>query len=256
MMFRKKFADAALKTEQVVKRNKNILPIFAAWAAGMGAIGGLTIAENIGHYDEGNAYQQDINQQYTDALSLLAEGRQNYLEEYSDALDEDARTSDVSRSLEKEFAAIFNFFGDDDDDDADELSQAQEDWNSFKHFAGIYARDIQTDTKLSEADAERLIERFEADVITFKELGYTGTPDAKDLRESQALSNDAHTINNTSIEKDFTTDEQAITFGGLGLVLGLLLSLGLPLGLAGTASRNRPKLEAWQKGKKTSGPRH
>jgi len=256
MMFRKKFADAALKTEQVVKRNKGLLPIVAVWAAGMGAIGGLQVAENIGHYDEGNAYQQEINQQYSDALSLLAEGRQNYLEEYADILNEDERTSNVSRSFEEEFSAIFNFFGDDDDEEDDEVRQAKEDWDGFKHFAGIYARDIQTDAKLSEADAEKLITRFENEVITFKELGYTGTPDAKDLRESQALSDNAFTINNTTIEKNFATSEQAMTFGGLGLALGLLLSFGLPLGAAGASARNRKTLENWQKGKKTSGPRH
>lgn len=255
MMFRKKFADAALKTEQLVKRNKNILPIFAVWAAGMGAIGGLQVAENIGHYDEGNAYQQEINQQYTESLNLLAEGRQNYLEEYADILNENERTSNISRSFEEEFSAIFNFFGD-DDEDIDELERAQEDWDGFKHFAGIYARDIQTDAKLSEADAERLIERFENEVITFQELGYSGTPDAKDLRESQALSDNAFTINSTTIEKDFASSEQAMAFGGLGMALGLLMFLGLPLGAAGASSRNRTTLENWQKGKKTSAPRH
>ncbi|TNE28675.1 MAG: hypothetical protein EP349_07525 [Alphaproteobacteria bacterium] len=255
MMFRKKFADAALKTEQVVKRNKGVLPILAVWAAGMGAIGGMEIAENIGNYDEGNVYQQEINQQYTEALNLLAEGRQTYLEEYADVLDEDARTSNVTRSIEKEFSAIFNFFDDDDDED-DPLAQAQEDWEGFKHFAGIYARDIQTDQKLSEADAQRLITRFENEVIPFKELGYAGTPDAKDLRESQAQSNDAFTINKTTIDEDFATGEQYLTFGGLGLALGLLMFLGLPLGAAGASSRNRKTLENWQKGKKTTAPRH
>lgn len=255
MMFRKKFAEAALKAEKTVKELKPVLPAVAFGLAAIGSVGGIGVAQNLGHYDEGNSYQQEINRQYTEALNLLAEGRQNYLEEYADVLDESARTADVTRSIEKEFSAFFSFFDDDEDED-DPLARAKEDWEGFKHFAGIYARDIQTDEKLSEADAARLIARFEKEVITFKELGYAGTPDAKDLRESQALSDDARTINALTIERDFAPSEKMAAFGGIGLALSLFLSLMMPLGLAGTVNRNRKTLEDWRQGKKNSGFKH
>lgn len=255
MMFRKKFADAALKAEHAVKELKPVLPAIAFGLAALGTVAGIDLAQNQGYYDEGNQYQQDINLQYTEALNLLAEGRQNYLEEYAYVLDEEERTADVTRSIEKEFSGLFSFF-DDDDDEYDDLTRAQEDWEGFKYFAGIYARDIQTDSKLSEADAERLIARFEKEVIPFKELGYSGTPDAKDLRESQALSDDPHKINTLTIERDFATQEQMVTFGGIGLALSLLLSIGFPLGFSGTVNRNRKTLEDWRQGKKNSGFKH
>jgi len=255
MALKKNFAKAALGAEKKLNRSKTALSVLTpVFALAFGTTGMLT-AQQIGHYDEGNEHQQAIFQQYEEVLSLLEEGRREYLAEHGSVLEEQARTAQITTSFEREVSAIFSFFGGDDEDEMSPAQQrAQEDWDSMKHFAGIFARDLHTDAKLAERDAQQLIARFENNVMPFSELGYQ-TPQAKDLRECQIRYDSAEIINNCTVEKDFTTTGKLALGGGIGVLLALLMGFGP--GAAGNAVvRNRKRLEDWKNGKKNSGFKH
>lgn len=109
---------------------------------------------------------------------------------------------------------------------------------------------------MAEADAEKLITRFEENLMPFSELGYKGTPDASDLRECQTISSDAKVINQCSIDDDYANGTDVLKYGGLGALFSLLLLIGVPAGASSIIRRNKDSLQNWSQGKNNTRFKH
>lgn len=254
MFLRKAFAKKALKSEETLNAVKSGPVIFASLLAGalIGVPASFTLER-----DPGNEHQDQIYFQYSETLTLLEQAREEYNTEHMDYmpshLDNDGETADITQSFENEFSQVFSFFTDDDE----ERDAAENDWNALKHFAGVYAHDLHTDDKLAEADAEKLIKRFQDNVMPFTELGYQKAPDADDLRECQAIyPNNDDLINHCSVETDYADGDEILKYSAASMLLMFLLINGTAAGASSLIRRNRKRLEDWSEGKKSSGFRH
>ncbi len=237
MSIRKNFAKATLKVDKALPNNIN--PIASAiLMVVLFPVVILPVAWVTKGDDHGSQNEVQINQDYSNALSLIEQKKAEYDDSYGSTMtSEVANIINSAEKLDSESA---------DTVETDENSRIspEDDWQEIVKLSDAFTKRLLEDEGLSETHARDLSERLEENVISFKDLGYQGLPDADNLRECQAVVDGATDINKCSRLDDRVDTEDILR-------ATLLVSLAypiVPLAIRYGVDKNREKLNKMAKG--------